>query len=167
MAAKFCYGVKIDLSPSNVVVLRCVGEFLEMTEDFSEDNLVSKEEPESTELISSKNGNPNESSYLLSKPSSCSFVEPASNIDRFLGSTTPLESFKEWSAYGAGVPLVLDQRQSVVQYYVPYLSAIQLYGQSNRKSNTKSRYTSEDNDGDYYRDSSSDGSSDSEFGKKD
>jgi len=50
------------------------------------------------------------------------------------------ESFKEWSAYGAGVPLVLDQRQSVVQYYVPYLSAIQLYGQSDKKSNAKPRY---------------------------
>ncbi|QCD92217.1 hypothetical protein DEO72_LG5g278 [Vigna unguiculata] len=123
------------------------------------------------ELIASENGNPNESSYLLSKPSS---VEPASNIDRFLESTTPLvpaqylakESFKEWSVYGAGVPLVLDQRQSVVQYYVPYLSAIQLYSQSDKKSNTKPRYTSEDSDGDYYRDSSSDGSSDSEFGKR-
>ena len=50
------------------------------------------------------------------------------------------ESFKEWSAYGAGVPLVLDQRQSVVQYYVPYLSAIQLYGQSDKKSTAKPRY---------------------------
>ncbi|KAG2400106.1 uncharacterized protein HKW66_Vig0100400 [Vigna angularis] len=77
-----------------------------------------------------------------------------------------VESFKEWSAYGAGVPLVLDQRQFFVQYYVPYLLAIQLYGQSDKKSNTKSRYTSEDNDGDYYKDSSSDGSSDSEFGKR-
>ena len=47
---------------------------------------------------------------------------------------------KEWSAYGAGVPLVLDQRQSVVQYYVPYLSAIQLYGQSDKKLNAKPRY---------------------------
>ncbi|QHO19148.1 BTB/POZ domain-containing protein [Arachis hypogaea] len=28
-AAKFCYGVKIDLSPSNVASLRCAGEFLE------------------------------------------------------------------------------------------------------------------------------------------
>ncbi|XP_027346249.1 BTB/POZ domain-containing protein At5g66560 isoform X2 [Abrus precatorius] len=44
MAAKFCYGVKIDLSPSNVAALRCAGEFLEMTEDYSEDNLVSKTE---------------------------------------------------------------------------------------------------------------------------
>lgn len=38
------------------------------------------------------------------------------------------ESFKEWSAYGAGVPLVLDDNDSVIQYYVPYLSAIQIYG---------------------------------------
>ena len=37
------------------------------------------------------------------------------------------ESFREWSAYGAGVPLVLNGGESVIQYYVPYLSAIQLY----------------------------------------
>ncbi|CAI9119002.1 OLC1v1020649C1 [Oldenlandia corymbosa var. corymbosa] len=37
------------------------------------------------------------------------------------------DSFKEWSAYGAGVPLVLTGNESVVQYYVPYLSGIQLY----------------------------------------
>ncbi|KAK7251143.1 hypothetical protein RIF29_34081 [Crotalaria pallida] len=43
-AAKFCYGVKIELSPSNVASLRCAGEFLEMTEDFSDDNLISKTE---------------------------------------------------------------------------------------------------------------------------
>ncbi|KAF7819905.1 uncharacterized protein G2W53_025360 [Senna tora] len=76
------------------------------------------------------------------------------------------ESFKEWSAYGAGVPLLLDQSESVVQYYVPYLSAIQLYSQSAEKSNAKSRYIGEDSDGDYYRDSSSDGSSDFEIGKR-
>lgn len=42
MAAKFCYGVKMELSPSNVASLRCAGEFLEMTEEYSEDNLISK-----------------------------------------------------------------------------------------------------------------------------
>lgn len=42
IAAKFCYGVKIDISSSNVVSLRCAGEFLEMTEEYSEDNLISK-----------------------------------------------------------------------------------------------------------------------------
>ncbi|XP_011071409.1 uncharacterized protein LOC105156861 isoform X2 [Sesamum indicum] len=37
------------------------------------------------------------------------------------------ESFREWSVYGAGVPLVLNGTDSVVQYYVPFLSGIQLY----------------------------------------
>lgn len=75
------------------------------------------------------------------------------------------ESFKEWSAYGAGVPLVLDGSDSVIQYYVPYLSGIQLYGESSGRSNTKSRQTSEDSDGDCYKDSSSDGNSDYESEK--
>ncbi|GAB4847082.1 hypothetical protein Ancab_026091 [Ancistrocladus abbreviatus] len=43
-AAKFCYGVKIDLSATNVAPLRCAGEVLQMTEEFSEDNLISKTE---------------------------------------------------------------------------------------------------------------------------
>ena len=43
-AAKFCYGVKIELSASNVAPLRCAGEFLEMTEEYSEDNLISRTE---------------------------------------------------------------------------------------------------------------------------
>ncbi|KAK4280763.1 hypothetical protein QN277_012341 [Acacia crassicarpa] len=76
------------------------------------------------------------------------------------------ESFKEWSVYGAAVPLVLDHSESVVQYYVPYLSGIQLYSQSAENSNARSRYVGEDSDGDSYRDSSSDGSSDFEIGKR-
>ncbi|XP_062117033.1 uncharacterized protein LOC133830933 [Humulus lupulus] len=75
------------------------------------------------------------------------------------------ESFKEWSAYGAGVPLVLDGSDSVIQYYVPYLSGIQLYGESSDKLNSKARQVSEDSDGDYYRDSCSEGSSDYETEK--
>ncbi|XWS45342.1 hypothetical protein CRYUN_Cryun15aG0128300 [Craigia yunnanensis] len=43
-AAKFCYGVKIDLSASTVVPLRCAAEFLEMTDEYSEENLISKTE---------------------------------------------------------------------------------------------------------------------------
>lgn len=49
------------------------------------------------------------------------------------------ESFKEWSAYGAGVPLILNDSDSVVQYYAPYLSGIQIYGNS-MKLSSKSRY---------------------------
>ncbi|XVE92607.1 hypothetical protein REPUB_Repub01dG0112800 [Reevesia pubescens] len=66
------------------------------------------------------------------------------------------ESFKEWSAYGAGVPLILNDCDSVVQYYVPYLSGIQIYADS-----MNSRQPGEDSDSDF-RDSSSDGSSDCE-----
>ncbi|CAI9761971.1 unnamed protein product [Fraxinus pennsylvanica] len=69
------------------------------------------------------------------------------------------ESFKEWSAYGAGVPLILNESDSVVQYCVPYLSGIQLYA-DHSKSSAKSRRLSEESDGDSFEDSSSDGSSD-------
>ncbi|KAK9085169.1 hypothetical protein Sjap_025580 [Stephania japonica] len=40
--------------------------------------------------------------------------------------------YDEWSAYGAGVPVVLNRSgETVVQYYVPYLSAIQIFTSSN------------------------------------
>ncbi|KAI4365704.1 hypothetical protein MLD38_021668 [Melastoma candidum] len=37
------------------------------------------------------------------------------------------ESFREWSVYGVGVPLLLNHGECVKQYYVPSLSGIQLY----------------------------------------
>ncbi|XP_057957680.1 uncharacterized protein LOC131150762 [Malania oleifera] len=74
------------------------------------------------------------------------------------------ESFKEWSAYGAGVPLLLDGKDSVVQYYVPYLSGIQLYIDPSRPP-SKGRRAGEDSDTESSRESSSDGSSDFETGK--
>lgn len=43
-AAKFCYGVKIDLSATNAAPLRCAGEYLDMAEEYSEDNLISRTE---------------------------------------------------------------------------------------------------------------------------
>nr|CAB3456196.1 unnamed protein product [Digitaria exilis] len=49
------------------------------------------------------------------------------------------EAFKEWSFYGAGVPLVLNGSDSVMQYYVPYLSAIQLYADPSKLS-ARTRY---------------------------
>ncbi|KAL4568651.1 hypothetical protein LXL04_024266 [Taraxacum kok-saghyz] len=44
MAAKFSYAVKIELSSSNVAPLRCASEVLEMTEEYCENNLISKTE---------------------------------------------------------------------------------------------------------------------------
>ncbi|XAR55480.1 hypothetical protein NMG60_11035555 [Bertholletia excelsa] len=35
--------------------------------------------------------------------------------------------YDEWSVYGAGVPISLDSGETLVQYYVPYLSAIQIF----------------------------------------
>ncbi|KAL6515948.1 hypothetical protein OROGR_019253 [Orobanche gracilis] len=37
------------------------------------------------------------------------------------------EFFSEWSYYGAGVPLLLNGKDKIEQYYVPFLSGIQLY----------------------------------------
>ncbi|KAK4787561.1 hypothetical protein SAY86_011394 [Trapa natans] len=79
----------------------------------------------------------------------------SSNLDRFLESTTPRvlpkvddhpffslgdlwDSFMEWSAYGAGVPLLLNGSDNVIQYYVPYLSGIQLYRDPSRSLSQKS-----------------------------
>ncbi|XP_010434887.1 PREDICTED: uncharacterized protein LOC104718776 [Camelina sativa] len=69
------------------------------------------------------------------------------------------DSFEEWSAYGVGVPLLLNGIDSVVQYYVPYLSGIQLYEDPSRVSTSKRR-PGEESDGDSPRDMSSDGSND-------
>ncbi|CAN6885514.1 unnamed protein product [Brassica oleracea] len=106
-----------------------------------------------------------------------------SNVERFLESVTPSvpahylsnsktppyfvlgdvwESFAEWSAYGTGVPLSLhnsNYKDRVVQYYVPSLSAIQIYTDSNTLSSSlQARGAGEESDSDF-KDSSSEGSS--------
>ncbi|XP_021290957.1 uncharacterized protein LOC110421646 [Herrania umbratica] len=68
------------------------------------------------------------------------------------------ESFKEWSAYGAGVHLLLNGSDSVMQYYVPYLSGIQLYIDPSRPS-PRQRRPGEESDTESSRETSSDGSS--------
>ncbi|XP_030458827.1 BTB/POZ domain-containing protein At1g03010-like [Syzygium oleosum] len=44
IAAKFCYGINIDISLSNVATLRCVAHYLEMTEELAEKNLAFRTE---------------------------------------------------------------------------------------------------------------------------
>ncbi|XP_062077043.1 root phototropism protein 3 [Humulus lupulus] len=44
LAAKFCYGVAVDLTAANISGLRCGAEYLEMTEDLEEGNLIFKTE---------------------------------------------------------------------------------------------------------------------------
>ncbi|VFQ78560.1 unnamed protein product [Cuscuta campestris] len=50
-----------------------------------------------------------------------------SNANSFFCLEDLWESFREWSVYGVGVPLVLNKKDHIVQYYVPFLSGIQLY----------------------------------------
>ncbi|KAK1626706.1 hypothetical protein QYE76_001021 [Lolium multiflorum] len=44
LVARFCYGVKIELSPANIVHLRCAAEYLQMTEETAADNLINQAE---------------------------------------------------------------------------------------------------------------------------
>ncbi|XP_061342957.1 uncharacterized protein LOC133289101 [Gastrolobium bilobum] len=54
------------------------------------------------------------------------------------------DCYYEWSAYGAGAPLMLESGDTAIQFYVPYLSAIQIYS---NKSVAASRNRREDSDG--------------------
>lgn len=74
-------------------------------------------------------------------------------------------SFDEWSAYGVGVPLVLPCGETVVQYYVPYLSAIQIYLQAGSSFSVNKRRQGDESDWSDVsdgRETSSDGGSDNE-----
>ncbi|XP_031374357.1 BTB/POZ domain-containing protein At1g03010-like isoform X3 [Punica granatum] len=44
LAAKFCYGINIEITLSNIAMLRCVAHYLEMTEEFSDKNLETRTE---------------------------------------------------------------------------------------------------------------------------
>ncbi|KAL1198896.1 BTB/POZ domain-containing protein [Cardamine amara subsp. amara] len=54
LAAKFCYGINFEITSSNVAQLFCVSDYLEMTEEYSKDNLASRTE-EYIESIVCKN----------------------------------------------------------------------------------------------------------------
>lgn len=40
LVAKFCYGVRIEVTPENVVSLRCAAEYLQMSENYGDSNLI-------------------------------------------------------------------------------------------------------------------------------
>ncbi|XVF80513.1 hypothetical protein PTKIN_Ptkin15bG0079400 [Pterospermum kingtungense] len=44
LAAKFCYGINVEITMSNVAMLRCTSHYLEMTEEFAEKNLEARTE---------------------------------------------------------------------------------------------------------------------------
>ena len=44
ITVKFCYGVRVELTPRNMVVVYCAADYLEMTDEYGEGNLISKSE---------------------------------------------------------------------------------------------------------------------------
>lgn len=44
LAAKFCYGINFEIGTENIAMLRCVAEYLEMTEEYAVGNLVGRTE---------------------------------------------------------------------------------------------------------------------------
>lgn len=42
LAARFCYGIKMELTAANIAALHCAAVYLQMTEDYGEANLISK-----------------------------------------------------------------------------------------------------------------------------
>ena len=51
LAAKFCYGMNFEINTGNVAQLRCVAEYLEMTDDYRDENLVSRTETYLDEVV--------------------------------------------------------------------------------------------------------------------
>lgn len=51
LAARFCYGVKFEMTSSNVVHLRCAADYLEMTEEIAEGNLIAQTESFLTQTV--------------------------------------------------------------------------------------------------------------------
>ncbi|XP_077233771.1 phototropic-responsive NPH3 family protein [Tasmannia lanceolata] len=43
-AARFCYGINFEINTENIAMLRCAAEYLEMTEEYSGGNLISRTE---------------------------------------------------------------------------------------------------------------------------
>ncbi|KAB5561832.1 hypothetical protein DKX38_006789 [Salix brachista] len=51
LAMKFCYGMNFEITAANVAHLRCAAEYLEMTEDYREENLISRTETYLNEFV--------------------------------------------------------------------------------------------------------------------
>ncbi|KAK6279669.1 hypothetical protein POUND7_019936 [Theobroma cacao] len=51
LAMKFCYGMNFEITTTNVAPLRCAAEYLEMTEDYREENLMARTEIYLNEVV--------------------------------------------------------------------------------------------------------------------
>ncbi|XP_076941766.1 BTB/POZ domain-containing protein At3g08570-like [Bidens hawaiensis] len=51
LAAKFCYGMNFEITTENIARLHCAAEYLEMTEDYRDDNLLTRTEIYLNEVV--------------------------------------------------------------------------------------------------------------------
>lgn len=51
LAMKFCYGMNFEITSANVARLRCVAEYLEMSEDYRDENLIERTEIYLNEVV--------------------------------------------------------------------------------------------------------------------
>lgn len=51
LAAKFCYGMNFVITTTNVAPLRCAAEYLDMTEDYQDENLIERTETYLSEVV--------------------------------------------------------------------------------------------------------------------
>ncbi|GMJ01613.1 hypothetical protein like AT3G08570 [Hibiscus trionum] len=51
LAMKFCYGMNFEITTANAALLRCAAEYLEMTEDYREENLIARTEVYLNEVV--------------------------------------------------------------------------------------------------------------------
>ncbi|XP_022991464.1 BTB/POZ domain-containing protein At1g03010-like isoform X2 [Cucurbita maxima] len=57
LTAKFCYGINVEITLSNVAMLRCASHYLEMTEEFADRNLETRTETYLKEMVFSNISN--------------------------------------------------------------------------------------------------------------
>ncbi|MCE3051070.1 hypothetical protein HAX54_048862 [Datura stramonium] len=96
-----------------------------------------KTSPFSLDFLSTKKSNLHSflqsvTPIVPSKPLSRSNVDDQSskcnsNGDEYFTLGDLWNCYEEWSAYGVGAPICLKNEGNVIQYFAPYLSAIQIY----------------------------------------
>nr|AAM19841.1 AT3g50840/F18B3_120 [Arabidopsis thaliana]AAO42777.1 At3g50840/F18B3_120 [Arabidopsis thaliana] len=116
MVIKISYGFKVDISVSTAVPLRCAAEYLEMTEEYSPENLISKTEKFLSEFVFT---NVQESIKALKACESVSSLAESLCITEqcidsivFQASSTDPSSFYGWPINNGGIFTVDRKKQS-------------------------------------------------------
>ncbi|CAN0917897.1 BTB/POZ domain-containing protein SR1IP1 [Linum grandiflorum] len=127
LAAKFCYGINFEIGTENIGVLRCVAEYLEMTEDYAVGNLVSRAEAYLSEVtLKSLTG---AISVLHSSQSLGPIAEQVKLVSRCIDAIavmTCLESQFSRSAVDGLLSSTVSQSKPIVDWWAEDLTALRI-----------------------------------------